>query len=103
SGGVRIGPNILTNERPDSKMVFLAAFGGAGDCLWAKKLGHGAVGVFEPSIAIDLAGNVFVMGKFVGRARFGETDLAAEPEDSTNGFILKCDSSGRIVWVRQLK
>lgn len=74
--------------------AFVAKYDSAGTKLWERKLGTAA----EDSagyIAADSAGNVYIAGKTRG-------DLAGTGAGGQDIFVAKYDSSGTLLWVRQL-
>jgi hypothetical protein len=70
---------------------------------WAKKMG-GESGEFPRGIDIDLDGNVYTCGFFLGIADFDPN--ASEYELTSNGetdvFINKIDESGNLIWANKI-
>ena len=64
---------------------------------WASQ-GGGGNAEETRSVAVDSAGNVYVVGTFVGSAAFGTTTLSAASSTATSGFVAKLDASGKHVW-----
>ena len=85
--------------------AFVAAPAAAsdGDLVWTRRLG-GASGDNGRGVAVDGSGNVYTTGIFLGTSDFdpgaGTFNLTAAGESDV--FVSKLDSSGSLVWVRQL-
>ncbi len=81
-------------------MLIIAAAAGAQqpDWVWAGSAG-GAGNDIGEEIAVDAAGNSYVVGSFNGSAQFGATTLtSAGYEDA---FIAKCGPGGNWLWARR--
>ena len=74
--------------------AFLAKYDGTGNFLWARQLGTNAQD-YSKSVSADALGNVFIAGSTYG-------NLAATNPGSSDVFLAKYDSSGNLVWTRQL-
>ncbi|MBI3141962.1 MAG: SBBP repeat-containing protein [Bacteroidetes bacterium] len=83
--------------------IFIAKFGSSGNMLWVKQIG-GADYDIANKIALDRLNNLFVTGSFGGVADFdpgvGQIDLWANGEK--DAFVVKLDSGGNLLWVRQM-
>lgn len=98
------------NLEIDSVLVPLTSLGASdiliqkldaiGNCIWAYRCG-GPEHDFIGDIAVDGNGDVIVTGQFKATISFGITSLS--PEDEWDGFVLKLNSSGGLLWVKQLK
>lgn len=71
-------------------------------CLeWAGKFG-GTADVTAFHSTIDIAGNVYVAGRFWGTADFdpgpGVSNLTAAPQGQSNSFVVKLSASGHLIW-----
>src|SRR5437870_1696531 len=65
------------------------------DWNWAKA-STGSANIYGTSITIDLNGNVYAVGDFVGYPSFGGITL-----NGTAGiFIIKYDSNGNVLWAK---
>ncbi|MEM7039592.1 MAG: hypothetical protein AAF570_21645, partial [Bacteroidota bacterium] len=75
--------------------MFVAAFNGSGDVLWAAKASSGD-GIEGKSVRADAVGNVYVTGEFEGATQFGTTTLPNA--DDNDLFVTKLDNSGNFLW-----
>ncbi|GJM32513.1 MAG: hypothetical protein DHS20C18_15140 [Saprospiraceae bacterium] len=75
----------------------------AGNLLWVKQVSGTDISEGK-SLAVDASGNTYITGKFWGTADFdpgvGVMSLTSAGADDT--FILKLDTSGDLVWVKQM-
>ena len=79
---------------------FVASISPAGKLNWVKTLsGPGAV--LPLDIAVDSAGNSFVVGKFTQSIKAGTKTLTALK--SYDGFVLKMDAKGDALWAEGAK
>jgi hypothetical protein len=82
--------------------IFVARYDRTGSLLWVGRAGGTNYDIGN-GIAVDSAGNCYLIGRFEGTASFGSMDLTAT--GGTNGgydvFVAKCDGSGNLLWVRQ--
>lgn len=94
------GATTLTNS--GSGDLFLAKYDPMGNVLWAKSAaGANADGV--NSIAVDAAGNTYIIGGFWSpNLNFGSTTLinANSGAGSIDMFLAKYDGSGNILWAK---
>jgi hypothetical protein len=67
------------------------------DTLWANGFGDSSIQAAN-DIAVDSAGNVFIVGTFSGAMRVGTTTLIAGYRDI---FFAKFDASGPPIWAKQ--
>lgn len=95
---ITFGSTILTNS--GSLNVFIAKYDASGNVLWAKS----AVGTGQDegySVSADVAGNVFVTGKFGDTITFGSITLTPPPANCALGcdpmFIVKYDAKGNVL------
>ncbi len=75
--------------------AFIAKYDPAGNHLWSKRFGSGAIQQMW-SAAADAAGNIFVAGPFEGTIDFGGPTLTSS--GLTDIFLAKLDPSGNHVW-----
>ena len=91
-GGVRF------NLPGTDQGIFLEKLSNNGVPLWVKS--WSATGNFyAQQVAVDVADNIILTGKFQGAATFGTNVLGT---DTTAVFTTKCDRSGNVIWVRQI-
>jgi hypothetical protein len=101
-GTVDFDPNAgVYNLTSGGVGVFVSKLDANGNFVWAKSMGgYGATGY---SIALDLAGNVYVTGGFYGIIDFdpnaGTFNLTSAGQEDI--FICKLDSLGNLVWAKQ--
>ncbi|MBI4649295.1 MAG: T9SS type A sorting domain-containing protein, partial [Bacteroidia bacterium] len=77
--------------------AFIAKLDTNGNCKWIKNVCSGVLDDGIYSMKVDHQGFIFLTGSFNDEAYFGDTLLISN--GSTDGFILKADSSGTIEWV----
>ncbi len=98
---------IMTSHgRSDS---FAADYSGTnGALIWATQFGSNNLDRQHinagNAIAVDSSGNTYVTGTFTGTAIFGPTNdgTSLQAVDDTDEFIEKLDSSGNLVWIKQI-
>jgi len=101
------GPGLYTLA-PDSSMdIYLQKVDKNGNFIWAKNISNNAsVMPHLQSIAIDSIGNIYLAGNFRGSMDFdpgpGIQNLSTTVLGQTDIFILKLNSSGNFVWVKQI-
>jgi hypothetical protein len=83
--------------------IFISKIDASGNFVWAKQIG-GASNDSGNSIFVDISGNVFSTGTFLGTADFdpgvGVFDLTSE--GNSDIFISKLDPSGNFVWAQKI-
>lgn len=68
---------------------------------WVQRLGVATASA--NAIGTDAAGNVYVAGSFLGTARFGGISLTSPANNSYgDGYLLKMNGQGEVIWVRQI-
>lgn len=81
---------------------FIGKINALGDISWLVPLVTDTLSDMSVSIrgiSTDDTGNIYVTGVFKVSATIGEVVLISEPDDmSTNGFILKFNSNGKLIW-----
>lgn len=90
-GPAVFGPFSLTNAGGHD--IFVARLTGAGNFLWVTNAG-GSGSDWGKGIAVDAAGNSYVVGATDGNATFGSLTLAGG-----GGFVAKLNSAGNFLWV----
>ncbi len=95
SGTLNFGGDPLISSGND---VFVAKFDLQGNHLWSHRYGDAAQQSAQ-GMAVDLEGNVVVVGRFAGVMNVEQTVLTAVQGDDV--FVLKFDPNGNKVWARQ--
>jgi gliding motility-associated-like protein len=94
--------NITSNGVAD---FFISKFDASGTFIWAKSIGD--IGGDESrSICVDNSGDIFLTGSYTGTVDFDPGaavfNLSAASSVATDLFILKLNSAGSLVWVKNL-
>jgi hypothetical protein len=97
------GPGTQNLMSAGSSDTFISKLDSAGSFVWAKQLG-GMKQDNGYSIAVDVAGNVYTTGRFVGTTDFdpGTGMFNLTSAGSGDVFVSKLDSAGAFVWAKQL-
>jgi hypothetical protein len=80
--------------------IFVVKYNSQGKVVWANTAGSTANIEFGRDIGVDDMGNSFVTGLFYGTASFGNLSLTSS--GAGNGFVVKYDSAGQVVWATKL-
>ena len=83
--------------------IFIQKLDSGGNFIWGKQIG-GESGDAATSITSDVFGNIYVSGSFSETVDF-DTGLGISSLISTGSsdmFLLKIDSSGNLIWVKQM-
>ncbi len=96
------GPFSLTSA--GGMDIFVAKLDGAGNFIWARRMGSVSNHDNGVGIASDGAGNVYTTGNFAGTADFGPFSLtsAATSLGAHNTFVAKLDGAGNFAWAKRL-
>jgi formylglycine-generating enzyme required for sulfatase activity len=84
------GPNVFSDRD-----AFLSRFDDAGNLLWSRQLGTSSQLDQAFGVTADKIGNVFITGETTG-------DLAGPNVGGNDAFVSKYDSTGNLIWTRQL-
>jgi hypothetical protein len=90
--------NIQVNSAGSSD-IFLAKYNPNYDLIWVRTL-KSTNSSGSKEIAVDLAGNVYMTGTFIGITSFGNISLTEA--GGIDGFITKFDTDGNAVWAKQI-
>ncbi len=97
------GTTNLTSASSNYYDIFIQKLDTSGNLIWAKRMG-GNSSDYGYSITTDNIGNVYTTGTFKGTVDFdpntGTTNLTSAGNHDI--FIQKLDSSGILVWVKQM-
>jgi hypothetical protein len=74
--------------------AFLAKFDSSGSLLWKRQIGTSSVDYSE-SVAVDASGNAYISG-------YTEGSLGGPNAGGPDAFLAKYDSSGSLLWTRQI-
>jgi hypothetical protein len=91
--------NATTFNAATNVGLFLAKYDENGNLKWAAH-GDGAGSFFNPSIAVDTAGNCYVTGGFTNNVSLGVTNLTSAGD--TDIFIAKFDRDGNVAWANRM-
>ncbi|MBL0341652.1 MAG: SBBP repeat-containing protein [Bacteroidetes bacterium] len=85
--------------------VFIVKLDSSGNFLWAKQL-DGNMSGKGASIAVDSSANAYITGYFIGSGDFnpgaGVFNLVSNGTSNGDIFILKLDTNGDFIWVKQI-
>lgn len=95
---ITIGTYGLITDSPYD--MFLAKYDSGGNVLWAKQASYNSWGVGN-SVAIDGAGNVYVIGDFFDSISFGTFHLINNNANIETIFLTKFNASGNVLWAEQ--
>jgi|GEM_PF-1407407 len=79
--------------------AFLARYDGAGAAQWVQQIG-GVLDDRANGVAVDSAGNAYVVGEFAGTTQLPGVSLSTGVSDQ-NAFIARFDATGALNWARQ--
>ncbi|EKO49896.1 SBBP repeat beta-propeller lipoprotein, LipL53 family [Leptospira kirschneri] len=87
--------NDFAGPASSKSELFLIKFNSEGTQIWAKRVGNrGLYDLYPDKIAIDELGNSYIIGNSTGSF-----------EDNTSGnctFVLKFDTNGNQIWIKQI-
>ncbi len=92
-GVASFGTNSLNSAGSDD--AFIAKLDSTGAFIWARSFGS-ANGDYINSLVVDVAGNAYVTGDFVGIVSIGATTLTNQSGYAP--FVAKLDAAGNFVW-----
>jgi hypothetical protein len=105
AGKVDFDPSLpgtyeLTSSPPGSRTNYAAKYDASGKLVWAQQFGGDANEGSDRELAVDGAGNVYVVGSFTGSATFGSTTLTSA--GMSDAFMTKLDASGNFIWAMKM-
>jgi len=92
-GSIDLGGGMLTADA-GKQSAFVVKYSPTGSYMWAKAFA--ATEAAAVSVAVDAAGDVFVLGNFKGPSNFGGSDYDAGVANDV--FVVKLDKNGNHVW-----
>jgi len=94
---ITFGATILTNMGVTN--IFLVKYDASGNVIWAQSAG-GTSNDIANSIAIDMAGNVYLSGNFISTSiTFGST-IIYNNGGAADIFLVKFDANGNVIWAK---
>jgi hypothetical protein len=97
-GNADFGTFSLTANQDED--FFLAKYNSSGVVQWVRQSAGGGYSAYGTDLAVDGAGNCYVVGYFDGAAvQFGTTTLESNNDESSI-FVVKYDSSGGLQWAQ---
>ncbi len=102
---VDFDPGPLTHNMTSAGIqdIFISKFDAEGNFLWAKQFGSTSYN-FGYSITVDVIGNVYTTGQFVGVVDFdpgpGVTNL--DGGGGSSAYVSKLDASGNFLWAKHI-
>ncbi len=100
SDNMTIGTVTLLNMGISFNDGFLAKYDQSGNFLWAQRFG-GSSNDRGTAIATDKSGNVYLTGYFYSPTIIFGTDTLKNAGNVGDIFIVKFDSSGKILWAKR--
>lgn len=97
------GDGIFEFSSYDVGEIYLSKLDSYGKFLWAKQFGIFKYSYWQWKTSVDAEGNIYVIGGFDGSADFDPNEGTHELTGDYDTFILKLDSSGNFLWVKQLE
>lgn len=97
------GPGVLNLTSTGGSGIFISKLDATGNLVWAKSI-SGTAGVSPMNMAIDLSGNVYITGGFLGTTDFdpGPGVFNMTSGGQTDIFIAKYDANGNFVWAKEI-
>jgi hypothetical protein len=99
SGQTRFADDVIVSHN-GSKDIFISRNNSKGECLWARSFGSNQTDI-ATSVIADNNGNIFFAGSFSGTVNFSD-NITLVSNGSEDMFIAKADSSGNIIWAKQI-
>lgn len=99
AGAVTFG-NITVTSTNENRDIFIAKYSPDGEIVWAKRAG-GTGNDEGAAITADARGNLYTTGYFQNTADFGSETIRKDGGIGTGAFIVKQDSNGNVIWVKQ--
>lgn len=80
-----------------------AATCAGGQFTWATSGGGAGQGDDVNGVAVDGSGNTWIVGTFIGDAKWGDATLTAQDKVHTSGFFAKLDPTGKVVFAHPIE
>jgi hypothetical protein len=91
------GKQVLSSAGEND--IFVARYSPSGTCLGAQRFG-GRGDDIGWGVAVDGRGSIYLVGSFSDSVFFGDTSLFSN--GGSDLFLAKMDSSGQVLWIRQV-
>jgi len=98
---INVGNSTLTPFGTESN-IFVIKQDALGNVMWAKNFGGDDGSVLVSKIISDDFGNTYLIGTFLGSVNFGNTTLINSKPSGRNIFLTKLDTSGAVLWAKDL-
>jgi hypothetical protein len=98
------GPGTFNMTATGTYDAFVLKLDTSGNLMWAKRFG-GNSGTIGNSIEVDMVGNVYITGSWVGTTDFNPgtgTYNLTETGGQNDVFICKLNAAGNFVWAKQV-
>ncbi|MEI7726012.1 MAG: SBBP repeat-containing protein, partial [Bacteroidota bacterium] len=97
------GPGVFKLTSAGAEDVFISRLDASGNFMWAKAIG-GMFSDYGTSLAIDISGNIYITGHFLGTVDFdpGLGTFNLTSVGSINTFVCKLDAQGNFVWAKSM-
>ena len=94
--------NNTTTLTTVKEAAFVAKINSHGQTVWAKQETGNISGSYDGAndIAVDRQGNVYIIGDGSAGAMFGTFTPDNGTHDYTNGFFVKMDNNGNVLWAK---
>ncbi|MBX3043790.1 MAG: SBBP repeat-containing protein [Ignavibacteriae bacterium] len=99
AGNIYIDTVIFNSTTVPNNDIYISKFSPTGTLIWAKQFG-GTGDDYARGIDADANGNIYVSGVFSNSVNFDGITLAAN--GSSDIFLMKLDSNGNIIWIKQI-
>ncbi len=96
---ITFGTYTLTNASPGYSDIFLVKYDSSGNVIWAKRFG-GTNDDYGKSVAIDVYGNIYLVGAFYSTSITFGTYPITKSGTGYNLFLTKYDSAGVVLWAK---
>lgn len=103
-GNADFDPGIgnTNSTSPSNNDIFISKYDSAGNFMWVKQIGNSLDN--EPqSITLDSNNNIYIVGSYNDTLDFDPgPGISSLYSGNTNAYILKLDSNGNFLWVKEL-
>jgi Domain of unknown function (DUF4397)/Secretion system C-terminal sorting domain len=101
---VIIGDDTLRSVGNNRRDVFVAKYNSGGEAQWAKAYpGVPAQDDRGRGIAVAADGSIYITGEIRGDVNFGTILMDHADGTNRNGFLVKLDNNGNVLWANQIE